>query len=317
MPGTTQLNILGGGTLLNKLRAGDKYGQYGYIFIAPFFVVLAVFTLFPMLYTLWLSLNSWDGGTIAPKFVGLDNFSDLLGDKTFRQCLVNTVIIWLGNVIPQMIFAIGLASILTDRKAQVKAAGFFRAIFYLPNLVTMASVGLLFYYILDWQAGSLNMLLINLKVLSEPFYWLQDVTATRGAISFTLWWMWFGYSMIIFMAGIKAIPDDLYEAADVDGANRWQTFRHITIPGIKGSIMYNIVTSVIGGLTIFDIPYVLTNGVGAPLDKAYTLVMYMYNMTIKNMNYGYGATIYAGMFVIVVICVAFTFKLLDKNLANN
>ncbi|HEY9061272.1 MAG TPA: sugar ABC transporter permease [Pseudobacteroides sp.] len=303
--------------MLNKLRAGDKYGQYGYIFIAPFFVVLAIFTLFPMIYTLWLSFMQWDGSTVPASFVGFDNFAELIKDNTFWQALRNTVVIWLGNVVPQMIFAIGLAAILTDKSAEIKAAGFYRAIFYLPNLVTMASVGLLFYYILDWQAGSLNMLLMKLNVLSEPFYWLQDVTATRGAISFTLWWMWFGYSMIIFMAGIKAIPDDLYEAAHVDGANRWQTFRHITIPGIKGSIMYNIVTSVIGGLTIFDIPYVLTNGVGAPLDKALTLVMYMYNMTIKNSNYGYGATIYAGMFVIVVVCVAITFKLLDKNLADN
>ncbi|MDP4180989.1 MAG: sugar ABC transporter permease [Bacillota bacterium] len=303
--------------MLNKLRAGDKYGQYGYIFIAPFFLVLAIFTIFPMCYSLYLSLTSWDGSTVAPKIVGFANYVDLLKDDTFRQAVANTLIIWLSNVAPQMICAIGLAAILTDKYTEIKGKGFFRAIYYLPNLVTMASVGLLFYYILDWQSGSLNFLLVKIHVFKEPFNWLQDPTATRGAISFTLWWMWFGYSMIIFMAGIKAIPEDLFEAAHVDGANRMQTFLNITIPGIKGSIMYNCVTSVIGGLTMFDIPYVLTNGVGSPLDKGLTIVNYMYNMTFKNYNFGYGATIYAGMFVIVLIFVAIAFKMLDKNLATN
>jgi len=298
--------------LLNKLRAGDKYGQYGYLFIAPFFLVLAIFTVFPLFYSVGLSFTSWDGGTVDPKFIGIENFLELIKDRTFFKSVGNTLLMWIMNVSPQMIFAIGLAAILTDKYIEIKGKGFFRAIFYLPNLVTMASVGLLFYYILDWNTGSLNMLLIKIGVLSEPFNWLQDEAATRISISFTLWWMWFGYSMLIFMSGIKAISEDLFEAAHVDGANKWQTFWKITIPSIKGSILYNFVTSVIGGLTMFDIPYVLTSGSGAPLESALTIVNYMYNMTFRNNNFGYGATIFVGMFVIVLVFVTIAYKMLDK-----
>lgn len=302
--------------MLKRLKAGDKYGQYGYIFTAPFFIVLLLFNIYPMLYSVYTSLTSWDGSTRAPEFIGLKNFSDLFQDTLFFQTIANTAIMWIINVVPQMIFAIGLAAILADRYTTLKGLGFYRAIFFLPNLVTMASVGLLFYYILDWKTGTLNKVLVDMNIIAEPINWLQDVWATRLSISFVLWWMWFGYTMIIFMSGIKAIPDDIYEAARVDGANRWQTFLKITLPSIKGSIIYNVVTSVIGGLSIFDVPYVLANGVGSPQDKALTMVNYMFNMTVKNYNYGYGATIYVGMFVIVLVFAILAFKLLDRNMAK-
>ncbi len=302
--------------MLKRLKAGDKYGHFGYIFIAPFFIALLIFNIYPMLYSVVISFTKWDGSTVAPEFIGLANFADLIKDQLFYQSMANTFIMWIVNVLPQMIFAVGLAAVLADKYNEIKGKGFFRAIYYLPNLVTMASVGLLFYYILDWQTGTLNRVLVNLHVLSEPYNWLQDPTATRISVSFVLWWMWFGYSMIIFIAGMKAIPDDIYEAARVDGANKWQTFWRITLPSIKGSIMYNIVTSVIGGLAMFDVPYVLTNGVGSPLDKALTMVNYMYNMQVKNYNFGYGATIYVGMFLIILVFAGLAFKLLDKNMAK-
>ncbi len=268
------------------------------------------------MYTVVISFFQWDGGTAAPKFIGIANFAELLKDTLFLQTIINTGVIYICNVIPQMVFAIGIAAILADKYTEIKGKGFFRAIFYLPNLVTMASVGVLFYYIMDWQTGSLNKILVALNVLQENYNWLQDPTATRLTISFIQFWMWFGYSMIIFMAGIKAIPDDIYEAAHVDGANKWQTFLKITLPSIKGSILYNVVTSVIGGLAMFDVPYVITNGVGAPMDKAYTMVNYMYNMMVKNYNYGYGATIYVGMFVIILVFAGLAFKVLDRNMSQ-
>jgi multiple sugar transport system permease protein len=308
--------IVGGGTLLKKLKAGDKYGHFGYIFTAPFFITLLIFNIYPMMFTVVMSFFKWDGSTAAAEFIGFANFAELFKDGLFYQTIANTFFIYFFNVVPQMVFAVVIAAILADNFSTIKGKGFFRAVYYLPNLVTMASVGVLFYYIMDWQTGSLNKILVGLNVLTENVNWLQDPTATRFTISFIQFWMWFGYSMIIFMSGIKAIPDDIYEAARVDGANRWQTFWRITLPSIKGSIIYNIVTSVIGGLAMFDVPYVITGGSGAPMDKAYTMVNYMYNMMVKNYNYGYGATIYVGMFLVILVFAGLAFKLLDKNMGK-
>lgn len=302
--------------MLKKLKAGDKYGHYGYIFTAPFFIALLLFNIYPMLYTVIMSFFEWDGTTTAPKFLGLANFQELFKDELFYQSIANTFFIYFFNVVPQMVLAVVIAAILADNFSSVKGKGFFRAVYYLPNLVTMASVGVLFYYIMDWQTGSLNKILMGMGAISEHVNWLQDPLATRLTISFIQFWMWFGYSMIIFMAGIKAIPDDIYEAARVDGANKWQTFWKITLPSIKGSIIYNIVTSVIGGLSMFDVPYVITGTTGAPQDKALTMVNYMYNMMIKNYNFGYGATIYVGMFLIIIVFAGLAFKLLDKNMGK-
>ncbi len=290
---------------------GDKYGYYGYFFIAPFFIVLAIFSAYPMLYSLGLSFFEWDGTARPATFVGGKNFIALLSDETFRDAILNTWILWLVNVIPQMIFGLLMAIILTDEK--IRAKGFFRGVFYLPNLITMSSVGALFYFIMDWQSGSLNQILMNLHIIDEPFNWLQDIFATRTSVSAILTWMWFGYTMIIFMAGIKAIPTELFEAGYVDGTTKWQSFRYITLPSIKPTMLYQIVTSLIGGMTLFDIPNVLTGGNGEPQGSILTMVMYLYNMAFKSNYFGYAATIGVGLFLIILIFVVLAFKLLKAD----
>jgi multiple sugar transport system permease protein len=165
---------------------------------------------------------------------------------------------------------------------------------------------------MDWQSGALNKMLIAMHVLKEPIEWLQNPAVARGTVSFVLWWIWFGYTMIIFMAGIKAIPEDYLEAATVDGASKWQVFRHITLPCLKNTMIYNVITSVIGGLTMFDIPFVISNGTGQPLNKTLTMVMYVYNTTFRNYNFGYGATIGVALSVVVFICVLISFRFLNR-----
>lgn len=284
--------------------------HHGYIFIAPFFIALAIFVIYPIIYSFVISFTKWDGSILPPKFIGLDNYKRLINDAFFIKSIKNTWIMWLGCIIPQMFFGLGLATILTDREVRGKA--FFRWVYYLPNLVTMASVGTLIFFLLDWQSGSVNKLLLSLGLIQEPFNFLQDIFASRTAVSVTLWWMWFGYSMIIFMAGIKAIPEELFEAARVDGANKWQIFWNITLPCLRPIILYQTVTSVIGGLTMFDIPYVLSGGNGAPQSSTLTMVMYLYNTTFANYNFGYGATVGVGLFFLIAIFVAIAFRLINK-----
>lgn len=288
--------------------------NHGYLFVAPFFIALAVFVVYPIIFSFFLSFHKWDGSLAPMQYVGLNNFKNLAHDPYFLKSIGNTWIMWIVNVIPQMTFGLVLAVILTDKRLKGKA--FFRWIYYLPNLVTMASVGVLFFFLLDWQTGSINMLLIKLGLIKEPVNWLQSIGCTRGAVSFTLWWMWFGYTMIIFMAGIKAIPEELFEAARVDGANKWQVFWKITLPSLRPTMLYQVVTTLIGGMTMFDVPYVLTGGNGAPQASALTMVMYLYNTAFQNYNFGYGAAIGVGLFIMIAVFVAIAFKLMTKRIAN-
>lgn len=301
--------------MFKSLTKGDKYGQYGYIFILPFFIVMSLFIIYPIIQTMSLSFTEWDGSIIPPKFVGFQNYAELIRDPLFYKSVANTWIIWIANIIPQMLFGLGLAVLLTDRN--IKGKEFFRAVYYLPNLITMASIGALVYFMFDWQSGSVNKILMGLKIIKEPFYWFQDITASRLIVSFTAWWMWFGYTMIIFMAGIKAIPEDLFEAARVDGASKWQVFWNVTLPLLKPIMLYQIVTSVIGGLSMYDLPFVISGGTGSPQDSLTTMVMYVYSTAFRNFHYGYGSAIGVGLFIHIIIVVAIAFKFVNpKNVYN-
>lgn len=284
-------------------------GKWGYLFIAPYFITFFIFGVFPILYTFYLSFTKYKG-TGTPKFVGLQNYTRLFEDKFFYTSIGNTLYMWLLCIIPQMLCALILAVVLTQSK--LKGKGFFRAIFYLPNLVTMSSVAVLFTFIMDWQCGALNKILVGLHLISSNVNWLQSTTATPMIVAFINWWMWFGYSMIIFMAGIQAISQDVIEAAVVDGANSRQMLTNITLPLIRPTVLYNIITSLIGGMIMFDVPFVLTNGDGSPQGSILTMVMYLYNTAFRNYNYGYGATIGTGLFVIITIMVVIVYKFINR-----
>lgn len=301
--------------MFKRLTKNDKYAHYGYLFILPFFVVMAIFIIYPILNTFYLSFTKWEGATVAPQWIGLKNYKRLLEDIAsggiFLQSIKNTWILWLCNAIPQFLGALALAVLLTDRHNKIKGKEVFRAIFYLPNLITMASVGALFFFLLGYPTGAVNDVLVSLHIIKEPFYFLQSVWATRLSVSTILTWMWFGYTMIIFIAGIKGIPEDLFEAATVDGATKWQVFKSITLPQLRPIMTYQVVTSIIGGLSMYDIPYVLTNGTGAPLNSVTTMVMHIYQHGFTNYNLGYASTVAIGLFVHIFIVVAISIKLIN------
>jgi ABC-type sugar transport system permease subunit len=298
--------------LFKSLTKNDKYAHYGYLFILPFFIVMAIFIVYPILTTIYLSFTEWEGATVAPVWVGLKNYGRLLRDikegGIFLQSIKNTWILWILNVIPQFLGALALAVLLTDKHNKIKGKEVFRAIFYLPNLITMASIAALFSFLLGWPHGAINDLLVELNILKEPFYFLQNVWATRLSVSTILTWMWFGYTMIIFMAGIKAIPEELFEAAKVDGANKWQTFKSVTLPQLRSIMTYQVVTSIIGGLSMYDIPQVLTNGTGAPQNSVTTMVMYIYKQGFTNYSLGYASAVAIGLFLHILIVVAISLR---------
>ena len=301
---------------MQKRKNNLDKGRYGTYFVMPYFIIFLLFSLYPIIYTFIISLKKWDGMSPNPDFVGMNNYITLLKDTVFYQSIGNTLIMWICSVIPQMLVALLLA-VLFNRAKKLKGKEFFRAAIYLPNLITPTAVAVLFFFLFDWQTGAINKILMNLHILDEPFNWFLSAGTYRGIIALISWWMWFGYSAIIFGAGLNNIPVELYESASIDGAGPWQSFKSITMPLLKPTILYAAVTSLIGGMQTFDIPYVMTAGQGGPNNKTLTVVMYLYNTAFQNSNYGYGAAIGYGLFILILVFSVITFKFINRNEDND
>ncbi|MBN8192244.1 sugar ABC transporter permease [Bacillus sp. NTK074B] len=284
-----------------------KVDRYGYLFIAPFWIIFLIFSIYPVALTFYYSFTNYSGSGTA-EVVGLANYTRLLTDSYFVEAFFNTWKIWGINFALQIGLALVLALIFSDMRMKLKGLAFFRSIFYLPNLITISSVALLFGILLDWQHGSLNMILLNIGLISEPINWLNEPATAQLSVSLILTWMWFGHSFIVVMAGVSGISKDYYEAALIDGANRWQTFTKITVPLLKPILLYIMITSLIGGLQLFDLPMLLTDGIGSPDGSLNTMVLYLYNQAFKFNNYGYASAVAYGLFVITLIFSAIVFK---------
>lgn len=286
----------------------DK-SRYGYLFIAPFFIMFAIFGLYPILYTIFLSFKSWDG-LAAVKDAGIKNYARLLTDTVFYQTLWNTFRIWIINFIPQLLAALLLSALFTFNK--IRGVNFFRAAFYLPNLITAASVGLLFNLLFNGEKSAVNHILVTLGVQGAPFDFFNSTGFTSGLVSYIQWWMWFGYTTVIVMAGITTVDSSIYDAAMVDGATKFQTYTKITLPLIRPTLIYLTITSIIGGMQLFDVPATLTNSLGDPRKSILTTSMYLYNQGFKNHNYGYASAVSVGLFLIIMILSAFSMKAMQK-----
>jgi ABC-type sugar transport system permease subunit len=274
--------------------------HYGYLFISPFFFGFAVFGLTPILYTFYLSLTKWDGFT-DPVYVGFANYSRILQDSFFYQSIFNTLIIWVISIVPQLIAALLLALILNEKF--IRGKHFFRAVYYFPNLITPITLGIMFSLLFDWQTGSVNKFLMAIGLFGEPMNWFNSPFWSRIIVGLVTSWQYFGFNMIVFIAGLQAIPSDVYEAAEVDGANRVQVALRITLPMLRPIFLFTFITSVIGGLQLFDSALMLGNGPG---NTTRTMVMYLYETAFKNFDYSYGSAIAYAIFVVVMFFTLIT-----------
>ncbi|MDW2884646.1 carbohydrate ABC transporter permease [Exiguobacterium artemiae] len=284
-----------------------KLDRHGYLFIAPFWIVFLIFSIYPVALTFYYSFTNYTGAE-GEQLVGLANYTRLLGDTYFIEAFFNTLKIWGLNFLLQIGGALMLALLFSDLQLKMKGLAFFRATFYLPNLITISSVALLFGILLDWQHGSLNMMLLKIGIISEPINWLTQPVTAQISVSLILTWMWLGHSFIVVMAGVSGISKDYFEAALIDGATRWQIFSRITLPLLKPILLYIMITSLIGGLQLFDLPMLITDGVGAPDGALNTMVLYLYNQAFKYNNYGYAAAVAYGLFAITLVFSIIVFK---------
>lgn len=281
-------------------KKGISYSKWGYFFIAPFFIVYAIFSLYPLINTIYNSFFEYFKSglkIIGPNYVGLDNYATIFaaGDQ-FIKYAGNTLIIWLICFIPQMFFALLFASWFTDIRLKLKATSVFKTIIYLPNLIMAAAMSMLFFALFSLE-GPVNAILIKWGIVSEAYNFLASVSWTRGLIAFINFLMWYGNTTIVLMAAIMGIDPTLYESAQIDGANSSQTFWKITIPLIRPILVYVIITALIGGLQMFDIPNIMTNTDGNPNRTSMTLVMYL-NNHLYSKNYGLAGAVSVILFIV-------------------
>lgn len=301
-----------------------SYAKYGYMFIAPFFLVYCFFQIWPLLQTFILSFqgNGADAGT----FVGFDNYATILfgsGEgmgrrakamqELFLTSFKNTIILWFGNFIPQILLSLLLAVWFTDSKLHIPGVGFFKVVMYLPNIITAVSVAALFMrFISNSQLSAVNTLLLLNG--SDSVNFETSAVWSRGIVMFIQTWLWFGNTMIMMMSGIMGINPSLFEAAAIDGASSGQVLRKVTLPLLRPMVVYTLITSMIGGLQMFDIPYLYHTGAGKINANLRTVAVFVYEQfragaKVHQPDYGIAGAASVILFIITAALGVLVFRM--------
>lgn len=283
----------------SRISVSDNF--WGYLFVSPQILGLLAFTLFPVIMSLYLTNLEWDF-TSKAKYVGLDNFDTIFHESLFWKSIGNTFLIVIGVVPLTLLVSLALA-LLTNRK--MKGLAIFKAALFLPMVTSSVAVILVWYWIYAPEIGLINYFLGLIGVKGPE--WLTAPFWARVAIILMLTWQGMGYYYIIFLAGLKGIPKDYYEAADIDGANKWQQFRKITLPLLSPTTFFIVVTMLIGGFNAFQEPFILTKG--GPDFSTYNIVMYVYDLAFRYFRMGEAAVVSVVMVAIIGVITFIQFKL--------
>ena len=286
-------------------------------FIAPFMICFAVFNLFPILYTFYTSFFEWDG--VGEKvFVGFGNYARaIFEDSNFRKSIFCTFRIMLLSLPLSILFGLLMAAFLSNLKRGRHIA---QTVNFLPYITTPVAIGLMFSFFFDWSTGIVNHVLTASGLVNEGLNWLGNPDLSYWVVAFMIIWKNTGYFMAIYLAGITSIPEEVIEAARVDGASRFATFRKITVPMLKPITVFIVITAIIGGLQLFDEPNLLFNGsglgvtsAGGPNRSCLTIIWNFYEVSFRTTSrLGYGSVIAVLLFVIIVICVMAGMKIMRR-----
>ena len=302
---------------MNKTKTKNKYAKYGYLFSLPFVISFLIFSFYPLFHTFRISFSDLQGvqsGDFNFHANLFENYTNILNNATFITSLRNTVFLWILNFIPQLVLAIALAAWFTNKLLNIKRPGFFKTLFYMPNVITAASLAILFGAIFGAPIGPLNDIFMRLGLIEGPTHFFRNATVAQGAVIFIQFWMWYGATMIIMIAGINGINPSLFEAAAIDGATNLQTFFRVTLPQLKPIMLFTLLTSFIGGMGMFDIPMLLVDQHG-PDNATLTAAVFIYNQAFgpsRMWNRAAAASII--LFVlcsIIALCLFFLFR--DKD----
>ena len=286
-----------------------SYNKWGYIFLIPFVTVYIVFQLVPLFTTIYNSFfeNYMSGlKQIGPNFVGLENYKALFASGDIWKYLRNTLIMWIMGFVPQIFFSLLLGAWFSDNMLRLKGQRFFKTVIYLPNLIMASAFSMLFFALFS-DGGPINTILVSIGIFKEPYRFFSHVWSTRALVAFMNFLMWFGNTTILLMAGMLGIDTSLFESAEVDGATSTQVFFRITLPLLRPILVYVMITSLIGGLQMFDVPQILTNGTGDPMRNTMTLIMYL-NKHLFSKNYGMAGALSVILFIVTGILSVLVFK---------
>ena len=297
---------------MNKKKNGNvvRFNRWGYFFLIPFVVVFIAFQLVPLVSTIYNSFfeHYFKNGLteVGPTLIGLENYKTLFKNGDLLKYFGNTMIMWIMGFVPQILVSLLLAAWFSDPSLRLKGRPFFQSVIYLPNLIMASAFAMLFFALFS-DSGPINSMLVNMHILSEPYKFLSNTSSARWLVAFMNFLMWFGNTTILLLAGMLGIDTTYYEAAEVDGANATQIFFRITLPILRPILIYVMITSLIGGLQMFDVPQILTSGSGSPARTTMTLIMYL-NKHLYSKNYGIGGALSVMMFIITGILSIIVFK---------
>lgn len=291
-------------TAVSGARRRRKFGPY--LWVLPAVLVYCVFKLAPMIGGLYLALLQWDG--IEPaRFVGLQNFQRMLTDEIIGLALWNNVKYALGTVIGKTVLALFLALLLHQA---LRGRGFYRTALFMPVVMSFVVVGILWAWLYNAQFGLINSLLRGLGLEALILDWLGDTRVALWSLMVVDIWKWYGFHMVIFLAGLQTIPAELYEAARIDGATRWRQFLHITLPLLQPVMLVNVTLSLMGAFNVFDIPYVMTEG--GPANSTMVMALHIYVRGFKFYRFGYSAAMSYVLLTLVTILAAIQMRLMSR-----
>ena len=276
-----------------------------YLAIAPFYVLFLVFGLFPILFSVVLSFTNWDGmGKI--EFAGLAQYAYLVQDSRFWNAVGNTFIIWFLSTVPMLCLALGIAFLLHQN---IRLRGVYRVAFFLPNVTSMVAMAIVFGSVFSDTFGLVNSALTALGADSIP--WLSSSWGIKVTIAVMVIWRFTGYNAIIYLAGLLSLPTDLSDAAKMDGASTWQIFTRVTVPMLRPVILFTVITSTVGGLSLFTEPQVLLGNEGGVGEAGMTIVLYQYNQAFTQFDFGYGSAIAWALFLMASVFAIINWRLLS------
>ena len=293
------------GRKLKPRKTGVSYAKWGYIFILPFFITYFIFTLTPQIMTIYNSFfeNYRNGLALFTP--------DKSGTIGMLKYFGNTLILWVMGAVPQVVIALLLAVFFTSYRLNIKGQQFFKTVIYMPNLIMAAAFSMLFFTLFS-TVGPVNQILLAHGIVEKSVNFLGLKISVRILISLMNFLMWFGNTTILLMAGIQGIDQNMFEAAEIDGANSLQVFFRVTLPLLAPILVYTVITAMIGGLQMFDVPQVLTNGKGTPDRASMTMVMYLNNYLGTSKNYGMAGAISVVLFIVSAGLSMFVYNSLSK-----
>ena len=288
----------------SSIRAGE--GRLAFFAVSPFYFLYLIFGIFPILYTSYMAFFSWD--PLGEKiFIGLANFTNLLADDTLWKALRNTLSIWVLGTVPQLALALYMATLLN--RTRLRFSGFWRSAILIPNVTSVLAIAVIFSSLYGRDFGLINYALSFFGI--DKINWMNGTFSSHVEIATMIIWRWTGYNALIYLAAMQSIPKELYESAQLDGANGWEQFRFITLPGIRNVLIFTVTMSTIGGLQTFNEPYILGGITGGNDKQFYTLAMFLYEEAFRKFQFGYGAAIGIFIFFCVVI-----FALINATIAS-